>query len=240
MRNAPRFGALALTACLVLAACGGDDDDDAGAEANADTPTTIADMPDASGDAMDDMTDTAEVSLTASDLRATLEFVLEEHVYLAGLATGEALGGRTDGFEAAAAALEQNSNDITAAVTAVYGEDAGDAFDPLWKKHIGFFVDYTTGIATGDQAKADQAIADLTAYADEFGAFLESATEGGLPKDAVAELLGVHANTLIAAIDAQHAGDAARAYSLLKEAAGHMPMIADALADAIAAQMNLA
>lgn len=45
--------------------------------------------------------------------------------------------------------------------------------------------------------------------------------------------------TLIAAIDAQKAGDAASAFSNLKEVAGHMPMIADALAAAIATQQNL-
>ena len=225
-------GALALT--VGFAACGDDDNTPAassttsttvGTDEPAATTTTAAEQP--------------APDISGSDLRASLEFHLQEHVYLAGLATNEALAGRAEGFEAAAAALERNSNDITLAIGIVYGEDAGAAFGPLWKKHIGFFVDYTTGIAADDQPKADQAVADLTAYADEFGAFLESATEGGLTKDAVATLVSEHATTLIAAIDAQKAGDTATAFGNLKDAAGHMTAIADALAAAIAEQQGL-
>src|SRR5262245_61524172 len=45
----------------------------------------------------------------AAGLRSTLNTVLEEHVYLASGATGAALGGRGPEFEAAAAALDENS-----------------------------------------------------------------------------------------------------------------------------------
>ena len=41
--------------------------------------------------------------------------------------------------------------------------------------------------------RRDLPVVYLTAYADEFGAFLESATEGGLTTDAVAEAQGVWA-----------------------------------------------
>ena len=224
-------GGLALT--LTLAACGDDNDTSESTTSAAPSGTTVVPTPTTSG------TDVPALDITASDLRATLEFQLQEHVYLAGLATNEALAGRTDGFEAAAAALDQNSDDITASVTLVYGDAAGEAFGPLWKKHIGFFVDYTTGLATDDQTKADTAVQALTDYAGEFGAFLESATEGALTKDAVAGLVTEHATTLIAAIDAQKAGDPATAYAALKDAAGHMTMIADALAAAIASQPGL-
>ena len=230
-RSSLLAGALALT--ITLAACGDDNSDNGASTTNAGetTPTTAAPDPTTAPSPAAD--------LTAADLRATLEFQLQEHVYLAGLATNEALAGRIDGFDAAVAALDANSDDLTASIALVYGDAAGEAFGPLWKKHIGFFVDYTTGIADDDQTKADAALANLTAYAGEFGAFLESATEGGLTKDAVATLVGDHATTLIAAIDAQKAGDTAEAYLKLKEAAGHMTMIAAPLAGAIATQVGL-
>ena len=88
---------------------------------------------------------------------------LREHVFLAAAATGAALGGRTDEFTAAAAALDANSDALTVGHRRVYGDDAGKAFGPLWKSHIGFLVDYTTGLAAKDKAKADKAIADLVA-----------------------------------------------------------------------------
>jgi hypothetical protein len=77
----------------------------------------------------------------AADLRVALNKLLGEHVILAADATGAALGGRSAEFEAAAAALDGNSQDIAAAVGSVYGAPAGEAFLPLWRKHIGFVVD---------------------------------------------------------------------------------------------------
>ena len=36
---------------------------------------------------------------------------------------------------------------------ALYGDEAEDEFNRIWSAHNGFFVDYTTGVATEDQAK---------------------------------------------------------------------------------------
>ncbi|MEX0874761.1 MAG: hypothetical protein WD646_09240 [Actinomycetota bacterium] len=177
-----------------------------------------------------------EGSKAASDLRTTLFKVLGEHVNLAAAATGQALAGNTAGFEGAASALEGNSNDIAGAIGSVYGMETQDAFDPLWKEHIGFFVDYTQGKAAGDQAKQDKAVADLTAYADEFGAVIESVTEQRLPKDTVSELVMQHILGLKSVVDAQAAEDFGKAYSDLRPAYAHMQMICDPLATAIADQ----
>ena len=124
----------------------------------------------------------------SAGLRVALNALFQEHVYLAAMATGAALQGRTDDFKAAAGALDGNSVDISKAVGSVYGTGAEQAFLPLWRKHIGFFVDYTTGIATKDKAKSDKAIGDLLQYTKDFGAFLSSANPN-LPKDAVADLV---------------------------------------------------
>jgi hypothetical protein len=171
----------------------------------------------------------------ASDLRVALNSLLSEHVQLASAATGAALGGRDDEFKAAADALDTNSVDLSKAIGAVYGKDAEDAFLPLWRKHIGFFVDYTQGVAAKDQAKKDKALSDLTQYGQDFGAFLNSANPN-LPKAAVADLLKSHVTTLTSAIDAQAAGDLPKAYAALRESAAHMDMIAGALAGGIVMQ----
>src|SRR5436190_696464 len=85
---------------------------------------------------------------TASDLRAALTALLGEHTYLAASATNAAIGGRTAEFQAAAAALDSNSVDLSKAIGSVYGADAESAFLTGWRNHIGLFVDYTTGVAT--------------------------------------------------------------------------------------------
>ena len=175
------------------------------------------------------------MQMKSADLRVGLNAILEEHVYLAAAATGAALGGRQPEFEGAAAALDQNSVALSQAIGSVYGPDAEAAFLALWRKHIGFVVDYTTGVATKDKAKQDRAVNDLLGYAADFGAFLNSANPN-LPKDVVAGLVKTHIVTLKDVIDAQATGDTKQAYAKARDAAGHMRMIADPLADAIAKQ----
>jgi hypothetical protein len=116
----------------------------------------------------------------------------------------------------------------------VYGDDAAAQFLDLWRKHIGFFVDYTIGGATGDTAKQDGAKQALDDYRKDFGAFVDSATKGNLSADDTAAALQTHVDTLIEAIDAVLAKDPS-VFPKLRDAAGHMPMTADALAGAIVA-----
>jgi hypothetical protein len=185
---------------------------------------------------MHDSTMAAENSRwTAADLRSNLNALLGEHVLLAAVATSHALGGREAAFQGAAGGLDANSIDIAKAIGAVYGADAEKAFLPLWRKHIGFLVDYTTGAATKDQAKQANAVADLVGYSQDFGAFLSSANPN-LPKSAVADLVKGHILTLKDVVDAQAAGDWPKAYAATRSAYHHMQMIGDPLAAAIAKQ----
>ncbi|MDQ3757680.1 MAG: hypothetical protein M3394_07515 [Actinomycetota bacterium] len=177
----------------------------------------------------------------ASELRSGLTLLLREHVLLASSATGAALGGRQPQFEAAAATLHgpmnSNSADIVAAVTSVYGDQVGKAFDGLWRSelHVPAFVAYTQAVAADDSAKADKAVADLMGYAKTFGTTMSS-VNSNLPAAAVEEAIKMHATTLKAVIDAQKAGDAAKAASTLREAVHHMSGTADVLASATVKQ----
>jgi plastocyanin len=169
----------------------------------------------------------------AAGLRVTLNNLFAEHVYLAARATGAALGNRMPEFEAAAAALDANSVDLSKAIGLAYGPDAEAAFLPLWRSHIGMVVDYTTGLATKDDAKSQKAVQDLVGYTQDFGAFLSGANEN-LPKDTVAELVKSHVLTLKDVIDAQAAGDQPAVYAKLRMAMAHMQMVADPVVDATA------
>lgn len=205
--------------------------------------------PQSAGDASSDPTQMAEASANdaateatvdspAAELNQSLTYLLTEHEYLAGIAVamGVTHGLDSGEFEAAAGALDENSQDLADAVGSVYGEAGGDQFLELWRAHIGFFVDYTEGVATGNERKATKARKALDGYREDFGAFIESATEGGLPKDAVAEALDPHVKRTIAAIDAVLGERGGNPFSLLKKAAEHMPHISTALAGAITAQ----
>jgi hypothetical protein len=178
---------------------------------------------------------TSSSATPAASLRARLNALFAEHVVLASAATGAALGGREPEFKAAAGALDGNSVAIAQAIGSVYGKEAEAAFLPLWRRHIGFVVDYTAGAAGSDRAKQDRAVSELVEYTQDLGAFLASANPH-LPKSVVADLVKHHVVTLKDVIDAQAAKDHARAYAAMRAASAHMAMIADPLAEAIVKQ----
>lgn len=232
-RHRARLAAVGLTAALALgaAACGSD----SGSSAKGSTSSAASGGTPMGG--KDHSSGAPAASFTkASDLRVALTSLLQEHVILAADATNAALGGRQSEFDGAAAELDDNSNRLSAAIGSVYGDSAGQAFSPLWKKHIGFFVDYTKATAAKDAAGRKKAVDDLTSYSQELAAFLSSANPN-LPKDTVAGLVGEHVMTLKVVVDAQASGDQAAAYTALGMAVQHMTMLADPLSSAIATQM---
>ncbi|MEO8273845.1 MAG: hypothetical protein ABI620_07245, partial [Chloroflexota bacterium] len=224
--------ATVLTAA-VLAACGGSGATTAPSGAAATTAPVMTDQM-SSAPSMDPMTSAAPMTdSAAADLRTKLDLALGEHIILASKATGAALGGRNDEFAAYGALLNTNGTDIGAMIGAAYGADAKDAFNKIWSAHNGFFVDYTTGVATKDQAKMDKAVQDLTTiYVPDFAKFISDAT--GLPMDAVVSLTTDHVLQTKAIVDAQAKGDWTAAYAAIRSAYAHMQMIGDAIAPAIA------
>ncbi len=168
--------------------------------------------------------------------RVALNQLLQEHLYLASDATGAALGGRSDEFAAAGGALNTNGTDLGGAIGSLYGDAAKDEFNRIWSAHNGFFVDYTTGVATKDQAKMDKAVQDLTTvYLPEFAKFLAGATD--LPEAAVTDLVKEHVLTTKAIVDAQAKGDWTAVAAADRAAGQHMAMIGNPLAKAIVTKL---
>lgn len=139
----------------------------------------------------------------ASDLRAGLTALLQEHVYLAGLTvyTAYTAGPDSKGYKAAAATLDSNSQDLSKAVGMLAGDKNGKAFLSLWRKHIGFFVDYALADAKGDKAGKDSALNKLNGYRGDAGTFFQKISKGALPRQVVADNLSGHVETLAGAID---------------------------------------
>ena len=169
------------------------------------------------------------------DARVKLNLLLQEHLLIATDATGAALGGRSDEFKAFGGALNDNGTDIGDVIGSVYGDAAKTKFNGIWSAHNGFFVDYTTGVATKDKAKMDKAVNDLVStYIPQFSDFIAGAT--GLPTATVADLTKTHVLTTKDVVDAQGAKDYAGAATKDRAAAQHMEMIGDPLAKAIVAK----
>ncbi|MGH2751353.1 MAG: copper amine oxidase [Actinomycetota bacterium] len=229
----------ALALALVGVACGGGDAaGDGGTDTGAQEGTEGTEgTEDSSMDAEESATG---VDTGAAKLRQTLTDLLDSHVYLAGIAVEQAVlteDPNSPQFKAAAATLDQNSQDLASAIESIYGAEAADAFLEQWREHIGFFVDYTIGGITNNRKAQQKAAQDLAQYEDDFGVFLSEATGGELPADGAAEALQMHVDSLVAAVDSVLAGDPQVFEQLYAAAHEHMPMTAAALAGAIAVQM---
>jgi leucyl aminopeptidase (aminopeptidase T) len=233
MRNLrrTRLTALAVLATLVLAACSTADQSSSGDDATTTPPATEESSPEATE--TDD--ETAGEELPAAELRITLERQLGQHALLAIEAMREGVKG-TDEFEAAAAALAQNTDDLTGSIELVYGEEGADTFRTQWENHIDLLVQYTQATAEGDEQAKEQAKEGLDQYREDFGSFIETATEGELEGGAVADLLQAHVNQLTEQVDAFSNDNFDKAYTVSREAHAHMFMTAKGLAGAIAGQ----
>jgi hypothetical protein len=174
----------------------------------------------------------------ASALRAALTGLLIQHVAQTGEVVQSAVATSLTSAQTAGAisALDQNTQDLGKAIGSLYGTDAQTAFLKMWRAHIGFFVDYTKGLATNNTAQVKAAEAKLAGYQRDFGQFLGTAT--GLPATAVSADLQGHIQTLEAAIKAilTKSPTAAAKISMAED---HMAGTAAVLAKAIAAQKNL-
>lgn len=175
-----------------------------------------------------------DATKSAIDLRITLGSALGEHAFLASNATHRGLEG-SKAFEAAGGRLETNTVALGDAIGSLFGDEAKTAFLDLWRAHIGFFVDYTVGTATKDEAKKTKAGDDLAGYSRDFGAFLAGATD--LPADALSAELDTHIKHLAESIDAYAAGDFAMAYELMGMGYDHMWATGDVLSEAIVVKM---
>lgn len=175
----------------------------------------------------------------AAGLRAGLDQLFREHVNLTGFAVQTAVtnGIGSANTSQALQALDGNTVDLGKAIQSVYGDAAQAGFLKMWRAHIRFFVTYTKGLATNDQAMVSQAQTQLAGYKKDFSDFLGSAT--GLPAEAISSDLQGHVDTLETAIKAIVTKSPSAAADL-QMAAMHMDGTAEVLAKGIAAQKKLA
>lgn len=170
----------------------------------------------------------------AATLRVNLNALLKEHVDLGLVALRSAYDGDAD-TDAAVGQLDQNSQELAAAVGSVYGDKAETQFLALWRDHIGYFVDYTVGLKTNNQTKMARANENLKGYAESAGTFFHSANPN-IPKQAVVDLAERHKELVIASMEAYDAGNYKKAYKKERQANKQISKLADALATGIVKQ----
>ena len=228
---AAKAGAGVLVLALGATACGG-----SSSGGSAASKPTATGSPAAA--ASSSMATTDATATKAAALRAGLDELFRMHVNLTGFTVQTAVISGVSSKQTAASlkALDANTVAIGDAIGSLYGDAARTAFLKMWRDHIGFFVQYTVGLATKDNAKVADAQAKLANYKQDFAKFLGSATD--IPPAAIATELQGHIQTLESAIKAilTKSKDAG---AKLQMAAMHMDGTAAALAGGIAKSKSL-
>jgi hypothetical protein len=170
----------------------------------------------------------------ATDLRISLDRLLGEHTYLAALAMRATLNHAPD-VASARDALAENSAELGALISDIYGAAAGDAFAALWSSHIGSYLAYVEALAEDDEAAAATALAGLTDYRQDFSGFVADANPL-LTEAALASIIEMHTDHLISQADAYAAGDYEAAHQLARDAYTHSGELSARLAGAIGDQ----
>lgn len=143
------------------------------------------------------------------------------------------------GNAAAAKAAENevvaNARQIAASIEPFYGKAAADKLFSLLAGHYGAIKQYLDGTAAGSQAQQDAAMKRLTDNVEEIAVFLSGANPN-LPHDTVRDLFLAHGGHHVQEIQQLHDGQYQQEAQTWDAMKGHMYVIADALAGALAKQ----
>lgn len=136
----------------------------------------------------------------AQELRSALGMLLGEHVELVVDSTRAGVTG-TPEFRQAAAAMNGNTQDLTAAIRTLFGRASARQFSDIWADHIELFIQYTAAVAEGDGPAARRARKRLRPFQRRLIAYLGRATGSRNGVRAVAAEIRMHEDLLLRQID---------------------------------------
>jgi hypothetical protein len=168
------------------------------------------------------------------DLRTTLERLLGHHAILAVRVMRGQVKGSPDRVQTLQDALGSNTHELMVEVKSLHGAKAGRTFERLWTDHVVSLFKYAGGVGAGKQKGKKKFVGQLDRYRANFGSFVETASDGALKAEIVAESLKSHINQLLAQVEAYAEKDYATAYRLEREAFAHMFPTGKALAGGLA------
>jgi len=162
------------------------------------------------------------VSTPGVNLRISLDQLLGEHAILLESRMKALYNGSTNQYDAFTSAMNQNTTELTQAITGIYGKAAGRKFEYLWNQHMYFFT-YVGAVKAEGRAQKT-----LTKDKNTFSAFMSGA-DPMLSDHVLSSVLQDHINQITTAFDEYQAGgyqasaaEQVAAYDLMYTAGGYL------------------
>lgn len=137
------------------------------------------------------------------------------------------------GFDATAARLLKNQDDIGDAIKPFYGDAAGDQLTALLKDHIGIAVELLQAAKAGDSAAFEETKAAWYANADDIADFLAQANPRYWPQATMRAAMKGHLDQTLAEASHELTGDYAASVADYDEIHHHILGMADVLSTGI-------
>jgi hypothetical protein len=218
-----RSTVLAITAALLLAACGAAAP--AGTGGSAPTQTATA------------ATFSRDLAATAKAraLHDTMRKLWEDHVTWTRLYLVSAIAGLPD-TAATAERLVRNQTDIGDAIKPYYGDAAGAKLTALLTDHIKIAVDIVSAAKSSDTPKLTAANARWTVNMDDISIFLSGANGRAWPLDQLKPMMRMHLELTLAEASARLGGTWADDVAAYDRVHTHILQVSDLLAGGIVGQ----
>ena len=164
----------------------------------------------------------ATLDTPVEKLRAAFAMLLGEHMQLIIDAQRATFAGAPE-FQAAAAQVNANTDALTKGMGAIVGPKKAAEFQAAWAEHVEGLLDYSTALASHDDAERAVVREKMRGYGARLALYLSDIVRNELPLGPITEALGEHDQLLVDQIDAY----AAKRYDEAqeKEVAGYGQML---------------
>ena len=174
----------------------------------------------------------AALDAPAEKLRAGFAMLLGEHMQLI-IDTQRATFAGAPEFKAAAAQVNANTAALTQGMGAIVGPAKAKEFQSAWAEHVEGLLEYSTAVASNDEAEKAAAREEMRGYSSRLALFLSDIVRNELPLGPITAALGQHDQHLVDQVDAYAAKRFGDAQEMELEGYEQMLGVANTLVGAI-------
>ena len=180
----------------------------------------------------------ATLDTPVEKLRAAFGMLLGEHMQLIIDAQRATFAGAPE-FKAAAAQVNENTAALTKGMGAIVGPKKAEEFQSAWAEHVEGLLDYSTAVASNDEAEKALVREKMRGYGARLALYLSDIVRNELPLEPITEALGEHDQHLVDQVNAYAAKRFDEAQEMEVQGYGQMLGVANTLVGAIQRTVKL-